>query len=126
MADIDYNALGQSIDTTWGRSSTPKTSSYSVKLSMLGTDRLLASYGVLVNFGTERQMIEMKRMYEEEANSVLAATMKAIKTNYKELCGESFTAKELSRSDNLEIVGLNVHNARRQAYYRCRKVYELG
>ena len=61
MADskIDFNALGQAIDTTWGRSSTPKTASYSVKLSLLGPDRLLVSYAAVVNFGTERQMIEI-------------------------------------------------------------------
>jgi hypothetical protein len=54
MADIDYNALGQAIDTTWGRSSTPKTSSYSVKLSILGPDRLLAAYAAIVNVGVPR------------------------------------------------------------------------
>ena len=61
MAEIDYNALAQAIDTTWGRSSTPKTASYSIKLSLQGSDTLLASYAALVNFGTEHQMIEMKR-----------------------------------------------------------------
>ncbi len=126
MADIDYNALGQAIDTTWGRSSTPKTASYSVKLTMLGPDRLLASYAAVVNFGTERQMIEMKRMYSEESESITSEVLKAVKANYKELSGESLAAKELSSDDSLEIIGFNVHNPRRTAYYRRKTVFEIG
>lgn len=126
MADIDYNALGQAIDTTWGRSSTPKTASYSVKLSMLGPDRLLASYAVVVNFGTERQMIEMKRRYAEESESITSEVLKAVKANYKELAGESLSAKELSTVDSIEIINFNVHNPRRTAYYRRKTVFEIG
>lgn len=126
MADIDFNALGQAIDTTWGRSSTPQTASYSVKLKMLGPDRLEASYAAVVNFGTERQMIDMKRRYVDESKSVTSAVLKAVKTNYKELSGETLRAKELSATDSLEIINLNVHNARRTAYYRRKAIFEIG
>jgi hypothetical protein len=49
---LDISALGQAMDTTWGRSSTPKTASYSVKFSLQG-NILVASYAAIVNFGTE-------------------------------------------------------------------------
>jgi len=126
MADIDYNALGQSIDSTWGRSSTPKTASYSVKLTMIGPDRLLASYAAVVNFGTERQMIEMKRGYSDESKSVTSEVLKSIKANYKELSGSSLSTKELSSTESLEIIGFNVHNPRRTAYFRRKTVFEIG
>ena len=126
MAEIDYNALEQSMDTTWGRSSTPKTASYSVKLSLLGPDRLLASYAAIVNFGTEHQMIEMKRKYADESKIVTNETLKAIKASYKDLTGSSLTAKEVSSVDNLEIIGTGVHNPRRTAYYRRKSVFEIG
>lgn len=126
MADIDYNALGQAMDTTWGRSSTPKTASYSVKLTMLGPDRMLASYAAIVNFGTERQMIDMKRRYSDESESVTSEVLKTVKANYKELVGEGLSTKELSSVDSLEIINFNVHNPRRTAYYRRKTVYELG
>ena len=126
--DIDFNALGQAIDTTWGRSSTPKTASYSVKMSMLGPDRLLVSYAAIVTFGTERQMIEMKRAYSSEADSVVAEVIKKVKANYKELTGDSLATKAvpMGEVDSLEIINLNVHNARRSAYYRRKAVFELG
>lgn len=126
MADIDYNALGQSLDTSWGRSSTPKTASYSVKVTMLGPDRILASYAAVVNFGTEKQMIEMKRRYEDESKSVTDAIIKQIKSSYKSLASESLTVKELSAVESLEIIGFNVHNPRRTAYYRRKTVFEVG
>lgn len=126
MADIDYNALGQAIDTTWGRSSTPQTASYSVKLSLAGAGTLVASYAAVVNFGSERQMIEMKRRYEDESKKVTAEVLKTIKSNYKELSGNSLKAKEVSTSDSVEIVGFNVHNPRRTAYYRRKTVFEVA
>lgn len=125
---IDFNALGQAIDSTWGRSSTPKTASYSVKLSLLGPDRLLVSYAVVVNFGTERQMIEMKRAYASEADTVVSEVIKRIKTTYKDLTGSALTAKATpsGSTDSLEIINMNCHNARRTAYYRRKAVFELG
>ena len=126
MADIDYNALGQAMDTSWGRSSTPRTASYSVKLTMLGPDRLLASYAAVVNFGTEKQMIDMKRRYSDESESITNEVLKAVKANYKDLAGSSLSSKELSSVDSLEIIGFNVHNPRRTAYYRRKTVFEIG
>lgn len=126
MADIDYNALGQAIDTTWGRSSTPKTASYSVKLSIVGPDRLLASYAAVVNFGTEKQMIDMKRRYSDESESVTSAVLKAIKGSYKDLCGSALKTHEIGSTDGLEIINCSVHNPRRTAYYRRQTTYEIG
>ena len=127
MADkINFNALGQAIDTTWGRSSTPKTASYSVKITMLGSDRIQVSYAAIVNFGTERQMIEMKRRYSDESVEVINAALKVVKTNYKELSGDSISAKEAATSDSLEIISGNWHNPKRTAYYRRLTVFEVA
>ena len=123
---IDINALGQAIDTTWGRSSTPKTASYSVKFSFLGGDRLLASYQVITNFVSEKEMIHMKRGCEEESKDVIKAHVDMVKKTYKELTGDSISLKEDSSTDSLEIIGFNVHNPKRTAYYRRKTVFELA
>lgn len=127
MADskIDYNALAQAIDTTWGRSSTPKTSSYSVKFTMQG-DRLVASYQAVVNFGTEREMITMKRNYSEESKSIVNEVLKTVKAAYKDLAGSNLKVNDVSSVDSLEIIGFAVHNPKRTAYYRRKTVFELG
>lgn len=126
MVDIDYNALGQVCDTTWGRSSTPQTASYSVKLSVLSAGRLMASYAVVVNFGTERQMIDCKRAQVTESESVVNEVMKHVKAGYKDLTGSALKVKEHSTVDSLEIINMNVHNAKRTAYYRRKTVFEIG
>lgn len=123
---IDINALGQAIDSTWGRSSTPMTASYSVKFTLLGGDRMLATYQVITNFVSEKEMILMKRSCSEESEKVVAAHVKAVKARYKELTGDSIAIKEESSTDSLEIIGFNVHNPKRTAYYRRKTVFELA
>lgn len=124
---LDLISLGQAIDTSWGRSSTPRTSSYSVKMTLLGPDRLLVSYAAIVNFGSERQMIEVKRGYAEEAQAVIANVLKNVKENYKSLSGQTLKAKQIneSDSDSLEMTNMNVHNAKRTAYYRRKAIFEI-
>lgn len=123
---LDINALGQAMDSTWGRSSTPQTASYSVKFTFAGTNRVLASYKVITNFVSEKEMILMKRNCDEESKSVIDAAVKNIKATYKELAGAPVTFKEVSATDSLEIIGFNVHNPKRTAYYRKKVFFELA
>ena len=123
---IDINALGQAMDSTWGRSSTPKTASYSVKFTFAGQNRILASYKVIINFVSEKEMILMKRGCQEESQSVIDACVKSLKDSYKSLTGDNVTFKEQSSSDSLEIIGFNVHNPKRTAYYRKQVFFEIA
>ena len=126
MANIDYNSLGMSIDTSWGRSSTPKTASYSVKFTLLGADRMLATYNAVVNFASEKQMIEMKRAYATESQSVVNAVLKNIKSKYKDLTSSSLITKVVNSEDSVEITGSTLTSPRRTAIYRCKIVFEIG
>ena len=125
QSDIDYNALGQVVDTTWGRSSTPQTASFSIKFSLHG-NKLIASYAAIVNFGTEKEMIMMKRAYSEESLSIVSEAIKGIKSNYKKLSGRNITAKDVGTSDSLEIIGYGIHNPKRTAYYRRKTIFEIS
>ena len=125
MSTIDYNALGQAIDTSWGRTSTPKTASYSVKFTLSG-NVLMASYVAIVNFASEKEMILMKRSYEEESKRIIDAAVKNLKSVYKDLCDNSISAKEISSSDSIEIIGFNVHNPKRTAYFRKKTMFEIA
>lgn len=136
-SNIDYNALGQAIDTSWGRTSTPKTASYSVKFTLSsalgsnaegedGSPILTASYAAIVNFGTEKEMALMKQMYESESIEIINAALKNVKAVYSELSGKTLKSKEYSTSDSLEIIGFAVHNPKRTAYYRRKTAFELA
>lgn len=127
MSKINYSALGQALDTTWGRTSTPKTASYSVKFTLAG-DILTASYQAVVNFASEKEMIVMKRMYDEESLKVINMMLKNVKSVYKNLSKETlFTKeKEYSTSTSVEIIGLNIHNPKRTAYFRKKMAFEIA
>jgi hypothetical protein len=125
MDNIDYIALGQALDSSWGRSSTPRTASYSVKFSLQG-NRLIASFAMIVNFGTEKEMIMMKRNYAEESIRVIDAVVKNVKATYKELSGKSLKTMNVSSNDSIEIIGFGVHNPKRTAYYRRKTIFDLS
>jgi len=124
--EIDINAIGQAIDTTWGRCSTPQTASYSVKFTLLGGNRILASYTVITNFVSEKEMILMKRSCAEESEKVIDAHVKSVKETYKNITNETLKFSPIGSSDSLEIIGFNVHNPKRTAYYRRKTVFEFA
>lgn len=125
VSEIDLSALGQALDTTWGRSSTPKTASYSVKFTITGSNMICASYAAIVNFASERQMVEMKRMYSSESVSIINEHLKLIKSSYKKLTGKTLKTKQETSSDCLEVIGVNFYNPRRTAYYRRKTFFEV-
>lgn len=131
--NINYMALGQAIDTTWGRSSTPKTASYSVKFTVgSNTDSeaegavMTASYAAIVNFGTEKEMSLMKQRYEGESKDIINAVLDNIKSVYAELSGQTLKVKEYATDESLEIIGFAVHNPKRTAYYRRKTIFEIA
>lgn len=126
MLDIDYNALGQAIDTTWGRSSSPIINSFSVKMSLVGPDVLSVSYQTIINFASERQMLQVKLREQELSSENIKSVLDAVKKSYKDLTSKTLKLKETSSSDSVEVVGFGVHNPKRTALYRKRVMFELG
>lgn len=123
---LDVSAIAQCIDTTWGRSSTPKTASQSVKMDMISPDMMRVRYVAVVNFGTEREMIEMKRRYESEAKSIVDAHLKHLRDSYKDLTGSTLTMKASDPVNSLEVVNFNVHNPKRTVWFRSTLLVELS
>lgn len=125
MAEVDFVSLGQVIDSSWGRSSTPNASGMSVKFTIVNDSTLKVSYVAVVNFASENEMIVMKRRYSEESQRVIDEHLKVIKADYKKLANQSLTLKEESSSDSIEIIGFNVHNPKRTAYFRKVSLYNM-
>ena len=126
MSEIDYNALGQAIDTTWGRSSSPVLNSFSVKMNLVGTDVLAVNYQCIVNFASERQMLQVKIREEKLSSDNIKAILDAVKNAYKELTSKTLKLKEIGSSDSVEIIGFGIHNPKRTALYRKKLMLEIG
>lgn len=125
MAEVDFVSLGQVIDSSWGRSSTPNAATMSVKFTIVNDNTLKASYVAVVNFASEHEMVTMKRRYSEESKRVVDEHVKLIKAEYKKLANKSLTLKEEDSSDSIEIIGFNVHNPKRTAYFRKAVIYSM-
>ncbi len=124
--DVDLNAVGQAIDTTFGRSSTPKTSQFSVKFQLDVNYNLIASYCAIVNFVGDKEQVIQKRSYSEESVKVIDMHLKAVKERYKSICGKTLTTTEIATNDSVEIIGMTFHSQRRTAYMRRKTVYNLS
>jgi len=126
LKEIDLATLGTCLDSTWGRSSTPMTPTMSVKFTIMGGNRVVASYAAIVNFCTERQMIETKMRYEGESRAVIDACVANVAKCYKEASGTSLKFKEVATETSVEVINMMVHNAKRTAYMRRKSVFELS
>jgi len=115
---IDYNALGQILDNTWGKSSTPKTASYSVKFSYAGS-MLSATFNCIMNFASTSDAIMVKKITANDADELIERYTKSLKEKYKELTGQTLTLKEIDSADSVEMIGGGYHHtSKRTAYYR--------
>lgn len=123
---IDLNALGQAIDTTWGRSSTPKTAAYSVKASIINEGTLRIDFHTVFNFADDREMVTVKRKIEEEAKSISKSALTEIKKLYKEFSGMSLSSSEISSGGNFELIGFGKPSARKTAHFKYTTMIEIG
>lgn len=123
---VNFAALGQAIDTTWGRSSTPNVHTHSVKLNIDSADKLVASYITVVHFDSGRHMHELKRLYEEESAKITKLHIDAVKTRYKELTGKTLKVSEVTSSDSLEYIQSSPYGPKRTAYYRRKTLFDIA
>lgn len=123
---IDYNALGQAIDTSWGRSSTPLTATTSVKVQLAGEGMLKVNYLSTVSFRSNREHAITKNRESAAATSIVNEVIANVKRTYKELTGKGITINEVSSNDSVEVVGLAVHNPTKRAYYRRTSMFEVA
>jgi hypothetical protein len=122
---IDYNALGQVIDSTWGRSSTPLMSTTSIKMQLAGEGLLKVSYITVVNFRTISELNRVKHDAAQDADRLVKQVLSNVKKNYKELSGESVKLSEQSTGDSVEVIGTAVHNPNKKAFYRRIVFFEV-
>jgi hypothetical protein len=127
MSDIDFNALGQAIDTTFGRSSTTNAmQSQSIKMVLRGPEVLEVKFTTIVNLVSDREMVDLKKRFTDESSDLVEQALKRIKEKYKDATGNNIKLKQLSEKDGFEIINLNIYNRKRTAYYRRNLIFSVG
>lgn len=116
----DLNALQQAIDTTWGRSSTPKSATFSVKMSINKNGDLNINFMTIVNVRSTVEMIQAKKLHADDADTLIDKLVKTVKSRYKEISGSTIKLSVDSDTinDSFEFTNMNVHNGNKTAYFR--------
>ena len=126
MSAIDINALGQATDTSFGRSSSSRTMHSSVKINIAPGPCLNITYKSVVNFSTESQRIQLKKIFEEEGTKAIEAEVKNVKKKYKAACKDTLKLHIVGDvRHSCEIINMNVHNGIRTAYMVSKAIYEI-
>ncbi len=150
MADknIDLNALGQAIDTSFTRSSAssgPACSTNSIKCGFVAGEKLKVKivYTTVVNMVRDRELQDSKEKYEKEGDAYIEAATKQIVKDYREWVkpgdddvdeqafdddDSSKASIKLKRVDvgtNIEIIDLNIYNGKRSALFRRIAFFEV-
>jgi len=121
----EYNALGEILHTSWGKSSS-KTGLFSVKGRFVGENQVKLIYTTIINLVSDRELDLMKRKYSEESDDIIKQAVTNIKKEYKEKTGKSLKMKEKDSQVTLEIINSNIYNRKRTAYLRRFVTLEVG
>lgn len=124
---IDLDSLGQVLDTTWGRSSTPMTASMSVKMRIIDNEKIAVTFMTVVNFGSNREMIEVRRQYEAESSKIVKQVISNVKSDYKKLTGSSLNLKEVGEPEyTIELTGTSPYNPNKTSLFKRHSVVEFS
>jgi hypothetical protein len=122
----EFNALGNAIDSTFGRASTTGVaSSFSVKAQIIGQDQLKVTYGCIVNMTTDREAQQMKQRYEEESDAVIKNYITHVKKTYKDALGKALSLKQTRSDVTLEMMNMNIFNRKRTALLRRVVIFDV-
>ena len=120
------DALGQIINDTWGKSSTPKTASTSLGCKLTSAETLTLTYTTIVTFASEQSLHDQRRKLDAESAEVCNKRAADIKKLFKDATGDVIKLTELTSDDSLEMTYFNQYSPMRRAYYRRRSIYEIG
>jgi hypothetical protein len=119
---VDVNALGNALNNSFGRSSTTKSHTYSVKGVMQGKFMIL-SFAMVVNFPSGIASQDKIKDYEKESKKITADALRQIKSEYKADAGKALSCKEVNSSTHVEYISANMIS--RTAYFKRVTRYEL-
>jgi len=120
----ETNILGNIINNTFGKAST-NAAGYGIQTS-LGGNILTLKYATIVHFNSSDGLKTQKNEHERRSNEMLNNKLAEIKLEFKELADRSLKIKEISNSDDVELVSASAYSERKIAYYRREIEFEIS
>ena len=118
------NILGQILDTTFGKSSTSKSPTFSIKTKMAG-DTITVVYTTIVNLVTDRVMRDQVKEEERVSEKLIGDFIDEVKKEFKTRAGATLKLKKGDSTDEIELISMSSYSPKRTAYYRRRAVYTV-
>ena len=119
----EVNVLGQIVDTTYGRTSSPD-GTWSIKCQLAG-DTMTMKYTTIVHFATERGLGDQVQNCVNEATQRIDAYLKEVKTAFKDASGRALKTTDNGGSDDVELIQSTARSPRKVAYYRYNRSFTL-
>lgn len=120
------NVLGDILNMTWGRASTPGgAATCSVTAKQQG-DNLRILYLAAVNIGTVQEMNQARELNGDQARKSVDEFIKNVKKLFKQETKKALKVKQLTEDDSFEIVGNAPYGSLRRGYYRLSALFELS
>jgi len=125
MTCEQVNILGQILDTTFGRSSTAKSSSFSIKTKMSG-DTIHVTYTTIVNLVADKVMRDQVKEEERISEKLIGDFIDEAKKEFRKVAGSTLKLKKGESTDEIELINMSPYNPKRTAYYRRRAVFTVN
>lgn len=109
-----HDALSTLCNTTYGKSGSP-SGTRSVTASFAG-NTLTLKYTTVFHYAEERSLQMQMSQLAEESLSYLGQMITNLKSDFKEMTGETLKLKEVKSNDSVELV--SALSMRKVAYYR--------
>tara|TARA_Y100000034_G_C6863197_1_gene393124 strand:+ start:542 stop:925 length:384 start_codon:yes stop_codon:yes gene_type:complete len=126
LSTTDARAIEQSIDVTWGKSSTVKSPSTAIRAKLFNADTLSVVYTTIVNFASEKSLRDQTVQLDEESSKTVKNYITELKKNFKKITGDTLKLKEVSSEPAIELISYNQFSPLRTAYYRNSFKFMLG
>ena len=130
MNSTDINALGQVIETSWGKASTTggcATSSIKTSLSsQSGPTMLTTKYLALVTLGSMQDVEPAKFRNRSDAEKITKEYIKNVKRQFKDITGKTLVLKDVNDDDSLEVIDTSAYTPRKTAYYRFNVNFDVS
>lgn len=119
----EITALGQIIDSTYGRSSSPD-GTWSIKTQLAG-DTMTMKYTTVVHFATERGLGDQVQNCVNEATQRINAYLTEVKSAFKDASGRALKTTDNGGSDDVELIQSTARSPRKVAYYRYNRSFTI-
>ncbi|MAF24743.1 hypothetical protein CL634_04125 [bacterium] len=117
------NALGNILNSSWGKSSSANT--FDCKGELSG-DNMVVTYSTVIYYASSDGMNAQASKLMDESNARINELIKNAKTEYNTTLGETLALKEISNNDSYELLQASTLNPRKVALYRRRVVFQVG